>query len=185
MLTTGVIIIMSLIFIFLIYNTLKNEKEVKKWRERHDKMLNLKKSSEIRVGKIGENMAPFLKDWPYNPNKFRFIGNPIDGIQINKDAIIIIEIKTGKAHLTKSQRKVRNLVKNGKVYFETFRIDENKCTLRREESIKLGDKKPQESWECEPVIFNKTSETSQIKTKFKSAIDTDIFAPTKYLKEDN
>ena len=77
-------------------------------------------------------MAPFLNDWPYDPNNFRFLGNPIDGIQINEDAIILIEIKTGGARLSKSQKRTRQLVKEGKVYFETFRIATDGCTLKRE-----------------------------------------------------
>ncbi len=61
-----------------------------------------RKNSEIRLGKIGENLAPFVKDWPWDPNKFRFLGNPIDGVQFNKDEIEFVEIKTGKARLSKS-----------------------------------------------------------------------------------
>jgi len=97
------------------------------------RMLSQKKSSEVRVGKIGENMAPFLQDWPYDPNNFRFLGNPVDGIQFTPDEVIFIEIKTGKSKLTKTQKRARDLVNAGKVSFATFRINEEGATLTKED----------------------------------------------------
>ncbi len=112
----------------------KAEEELRKIKTSFDRLLSQKKSSEIRVGKIGENMAPFMEDWPYDPNKFRFIGNPVDGIQFTDDEIIFVEIKTGKSRLTKSQRKIRDILrKKGTVSFATFRVDENGCKLKRDE----------------------------------------------------
>ena len=95
--------------------------------------ISQKKSSEVRLGKIGENMAPFFSGWPYDPNKFRFLGNPVDGIQFEDDEVIFVEIKTGKARLTSSQKSVKQLVKEGKVRFATFRVGEEGCTLKVEE----------------------------------------------------
>jgi len=97
------------------------------------KVVSQKKSSEVRLGKIGENMAPFFMGWPYDANKFRFLGNPIDGIQFEDDEIIFVEIKTGKARLTASQKSVKQLVKEGKVKFATFRVSEDGCTLKMED----------------------------------------------------
>jgi len=112
----------------------KSDKEFKKLKNSFDRLLSQKKSSEIRVGKIGENMAPFMADWPYDPNKFRFLGNPVDGIQFTDDEIIFVEIKTGKSRLTKTQRKIRDILrKKGTVSFATFRVDENGCRLKRDE----------------------------------------------------
>ena len=101
-------------------------------KDKYTKLLHDKISSEVRVGKIGENMAPFLNDWPYNPNNFRFLGHPIDGIQFTDDEIIFVEIKTGKSRLSKSQRRFRDLVKEKKVSFATFRVGENGCKLKIE-----------------------------------------------------
>lgn len=101
--------------------------------EEYRKLLNQKKSSEVRVGKIGENMAPFLDGWPYDPNSFRFLGNPIDGVQFADDKIRFIEIKTGGARLSPGQKKVRELVLNGKVSFVSFRIGTDGCSLVEED----------------------------------------------------
>ena len=95
-----------------------------------DKILSQKKSSEVRLGRIGEQMSPFFQSWPFDPSGFRFLGNPIDGIQFTDDAVIFIEIKTGKARLTDSQKTVKRLVKEGKIGFATFRVSEDGCSLK-------------------------------------------------------
>jgi len=95
------------------------------FKDKHAKMLHQKKSSEVRIGKIGENMAPFLDGWPYDPNRFRFLGNPVDGIQFTDDEIIFVEVKTGKSRLSRGQKNAREIIRNGKVKFATFRVGEN------------------------------------------------------------
>ena len=105
----------------------------KHFSDEYRKILSQKKSSEVRVGKIGENLAPFLNGWPYDPNSFRFLGNPIDGIQFADDKIRFVEIKTGKARLSASQKWIKDLVKKGQVSFVTFRVGEDGCTLIEDE----------------------------------------------------
>lgn len=112
----------------------QRQREKRKKAERAaQRMLSQKKSSEVRLGKIGENMAPFFLEWPYDPNKFRFLGNPVDGIQFEEDEVIFVEIKTGKARLTSSQKSVKQLVQEGKVRFATFRVGEDGCELKMED----------------------------------------------------
>lgn len=110
----------------------KNKEFADKYKEKYEKELHYRKSSEVRLGKIGENLAPFVQDWPWDPNDFRFLGNPIDGIQFNEDEILFVEIKTGKARLSKSQKNFRDLVTAGKVSFVTFKITEDGAKLLRE-----------------------------------------------------
>lgn len=94
--------------------------------------LGHRKSSEVRLGRISESLAPFLDGWPWDPNSFRFLGNPIDGIQFNEDELIFVEIKTGKSRLSASQKWIKDLVTRGKVSFATFRITENGSNLIKE-----------------------------------------------------
>jgi len=106
---------------------------IKDLEEDYAKLLNQKKSSEVRLGKIAENMAPFFSCWPYDPNTFRFLGNPVDGIQFTEDEIIFVEIKTGKARLSDSQKWIKKLVQEKKVSFVSFKIGENGVALEKEE----------------------------------------------------
>jgi len=121
---------------FIVWLFLRHEKERKEYKKenvalikQYHKELHFRKSSEVRLGKIGENLAPFTKSWPWDPKNFRFLGNPIDGVQFNEDGIIFVEIKTGGARLSKSQKDFRDLVKAGKVSFVTFKITENGVKL--------------------------------------------------------
>lgn len=132
----------GIILAIVLRSLLKREKEAaNKWKKNYDKVLSQKKSSEVRLGKIGENLAPFIQDWPYEPGNFRFLGNPVDGISINDDSIVFVEIKTGNSRLSTGQKKAKKLIKEGKVRFETFRIGDKGCTLKKEETILLGEDK--------------------------------------------
>lgn len=118
--------------------TLENEilkKQLEVEEERYAKLIHQKKSSEVRLGQIGEHVAPFLEDWPWEPKNFRFLGNPIDGIQFNEDDVVFVEIKTGKSQLSKSQRVVRDLIKLGKVKWAEFRIGKDECSVKIIERI--------------------------------------------------
>jgi predicted Holliday junction resolvase-like endonuclease len=101
-------------------------------QEKYNKELHFRKSSEVRLGKIGENLAPFLNGWPWNARHFRFLGNPVDGVQFTDDEIIFVEIKTGKAVLSKIQKKTKELIKAGKVSFVTFKITDDGTKLIKE-----------------------------------------------------
>ncbi len=101
----------------------------KKLEDENKKILYQKKSSEVRLGKIGENLAPFTEHWPYDPNNFRFLGSPIDGIQFTDDMIYLVEIKTGRSRLSKMQKHCKKLVDEGKVEFVSFRVGANKAGI--------------------------------------------------------
>lgn len=95
-----------------------------------DKTIHQKKSSEVRLGRIGEQLSPFLNGWPWDSNHFRFIGSPIDGIQFTENEILFVEIKTGKSRLSKYQAKCKKLVEQGKVRFVEFRVGEDGTVVK-------------------------------------------------------
>ena len=82
-----------------------------------------KKSLSSRYGKLTEQFLPFLKDYPYNPESFRFIGSPIDGIQFEDDKIIFIEFKTANSKLSENQKRLAELIWQKRVEFEERRIE--------------------------------------------------------------
>lgn len=129
-----IITLIVLVVSFIKYTKEINEykKENVKLIKKYHKELHFRKSSEVRLGHIGENLAPFTKCWPWDPNGFRFLGNPVDGIQFNDDEIIFVEIKTGGARLSKSQKKFKELVKSGNISFVTFKITEDGTVLLKD-----------------------------------------------------
>ncbi len=90
---------------------------------RYTNLMHQKKSSEVRTGKITEQMSPFLADYPLSPATAKFIGDPIDFVHFDEDKITFVEVKSGKSHLSKRQRQIRDLVKAGKVEFTIYRVE--------------------------------------------------------------
>ncbi|MGB1696913.1 MAG: Holliday junction resolvase-like protein [Thermoplasmatota archaeon] len=82
-----------------------------------------KRSQSTRYGQITEQFAPFMANWPWDPKRFKFLGDPIDGIQFTDDGIVLVEIKTNKSRLTAVQRQARDHVLAGRVEWREVRID--------------------------------------------------------------
>lgn len=87
------------------------------------KLLSQKKSSEVRLGQISEQLVPFLDKFKYDPKNAHFIGMPIDYVVFNNDEILFIEVKSGGSTLSKKQSEIKKLINGGKVRFETIRIN--------------------------------------------------------------
>lgn len=90
----------------------------------------------IIKGQMAERFVPFMNGFLYNPSDCRFLGEPIDyivfhnlhqcsdgNVGIDEVAIVFLEIKTGKAKLSKRQEILKQAVLNGQIKFETLRID--------------------------------------------------------------
>lgn len=76
----------------------------------------------VKAGNIAEQLAPLTGAFPWNPEGFKFLGKPIDGIQFEEDRIILVEFKTGQSKLSRNQRLIKRLVESREVYFEEVRI---------------------------------------------------------------
>lgn len=95
----------------------------------------IKRSRSVLRGQASEHLAPFvIKNT--NPKDYRFMGNPVDYICFDglsdvldktSDEIKLVrfvDIKTGKSNLNKSQRRIRDAIKDGRVSFEIVNLDE-------------------------------------------------------------
>ncbi len=87
------------------------------------KLISQKKSSEVRLGRISEQLSPFLDDYPRDPRTARFIGDPLDFVHFDPTGITFVEVKSGKSQLSKKQRMIRDHIKDGKVEFVLYRIE--------------------------------------------------------------
>ena len=92
-------------------------------------------SRAVLKGKMAEQLAPILPEFPYLPSDAKFLGDPIDYIIFNgytdlRDGagkvedieIILVDIKSGGARLTKGQLAIAEAIKQGRIRFETIRI---------------------------------------------------------------
>lgn len=83
-----------------------------------------KQSQSVKYGKMSENWIPLSEKFPYPKEKFRFLGNPIDGIAFLDDKIIFCEFKTNTSKLSHAQENIRELVKNKKVEWMEMRVQD-------------------------------------------------------------
>ena len=112
----GIIIILAiaLVFVFRMISSLKSELENLRFS---------KKSQSVKYGQLTEQWIPFSDKYPYNPQNFRFIGKPIDGVAFEDDKIVFVEFKTNTSQLSEVQKKVRDLVEKKKVEWFELRVE--------------------------------------------------------------
>jgi predicted Holliday junction resolvase-like endonuclease len=118
----------------LAYNTQSMYEQEK---ARNDTVISQKKSSETRLGQITENLVPFLEGFNHNPKDCHFLGQPIDLIAFDYDQgeITFIEVKTGNAQESKRQKIIKNIIKTGKVYYETIRVNQKGVVVKKAENL--------------------------------------------------
>ena len=81
-----------------------------------------KQSLSTRYGQISEQFMPFMGSYPFDSKQFKFLGNPIDGVQFEDDKIIFVEFKVNTSSLSQKQRNIRDLIKENKVFFKEIKI---------------------------------------------------------------
>lgn len=92
---------------------------------------SVNRSRSTLKGRISEQMAPLLPEFPFSPADARFIGNPIDFVVFDgytkvKDekcdaiSIVLVEIKKGKGKLTREETLIKNAVEEGRVSWRTI-----------------------------------------------------------------
>lgn len=96
-------------------------------RKRLNLILSQKKSSEVRLGKVGEVLVPLLEMFPVdikkNGSTTVFIGQPIDYIHFDpQSGISFIEVKTGNSRLSATQAKLKEHVESGRVSWLDVRL---------------------------------------------------------------
>ena len=103
-------VLITLIFIITInqYNKLKS------------KITNLDsnlRSNAVKQGLTLEQWIPISENYPWDHRNFRFLGDPIDGIQFEDNKILLVEFKSGNSRMSNKQKAIQQLVENGKVEF--------------------------------------------------------------------
>lgn len=108
--------LLLLLFAFLLYRkALSLQREL-------DGVRFSKDSQSVKYGKLTEQWIPFAEQFPHAAERFRFIGNPIDGIVFEDEKIVFCEFKTASSSLNSTQKKIRELVENKMVEWLEFKI---------------------------------------------------------------
>jgi len=93
-------------------------------------------SRAVLKGKMAEQLAPIMPEFQYLPSDAKFLGDPVDYVVFDgytdfrdgegdaeDSEVVLIDIKSGGARLTKGQQAIARAVQEGRVRFETIRID--------------------------------------------------------------
>lgn len=131
-----VLIIGLLIGILLCYVYMRGQMtlQLERWKSEFEERLRqdvLEKSRAALKGRIGEQLAPLLPMFKHEPADARFLGSPVDYIVFDgyRDGeprgVVFVDVKTGKtATLSPIERKLKLVVEQGKVSWETIHVGE-------------------------------------------------------------
>jgi len=101
------------------------------WRARYTATIRedaVQRSQAVTVGKVHEQLIPYLPDFHYNPKDARFLGTPVDLIVFDGLAegqlrrIVFLEVKTGASTLTSRERQVRDVIEARDVEWGELRV---------------------------------------------------------------
>lgn len=101
------------------------------WKARYTRLLRLdavQRSQAVTVGKVYEQIVPYLPGFPFNPKDVRFLGTPVDFVvfdglndgQVRR--IVFVEVKTAASDLSTRERRVRDAVRAGRVGWDELRV---------------------------------------------------------------
>ena len=119
-LITGIAIGLVLSWLYLAY-----------WKLRYTTAIReeaVQRSQAVTMGKVFEQLTPYLPDFPYNPKDVRFLGSPVDLVvfdgldQGTLERIVFVEVKTGTATLSRRERCIREAIEAGDVEWAELRI---------------------------------------------------------------
>ncbi|MDO8625030.1 MAG: Holliday junction resolvase-like protein [Candidatus Diapherotrites archaeon] len=91
-------------------------------QRRLDELAFSKSSQSVKYGKLTEQWIPFSDKFPFDANKFRFLGNPIDGVAFLDDRVVFCEFKTASSTLSETQKRIKKLVLDKKVEWTELKI---------------------------------------------------------------
>jgi predicted Holliday junction resolvase-like endonuclease len=81
----------------------------------------LKASRAVLGGLVSEQIAPLLRDFPFDPGDCRFVGKPVDFIvfrgmnQKKIQEVIFLEVKTGSSTLNDQEKRLKEAIEAGRV----------------------------------------------------------------------
>ncbi|OLD93578.1 MAG: hypothetical protein AUG79_11285 [Gemmatimonadetes bacterium 13_1_20CM_4_69_16] len=101
------------------------------WKARYTATIRedaVQRSQAVTVGKVHEQVVPYLPEFRYNPKDARFLGTPVDLVVFDGLAdgqlrrIVFLEVKTGASDLTNRERQVRDVVEAREVEWAELRV---------------------------------------------------------------
>jgi len=104
-----------------------------RWKRDHTKEARrdaVQRSQAATMGKVYEQLIPYLPDFRWNPKDARFIGTPVDFLVFDGlsegqvRAVVFVEVKTGTSAMTTRERQVRDAIRGQRVEWQQLSLPE-------------------------------------------------------------
>ncbi len=107
---------------------------VERWKgdfERQIRRDAAQRSHATTVGKVYEQLVPYLPGFDWDPRDARFVGSPIDFLVFDGlsdeagdgvRSVIFVEVKTGASQVNRRQRLVRDAIERRRVEWRELRL---------------------------------------------------------------
>jgi Endonuclease related to archaeal Holliday junction resolvase len=101
------------------------------WKVRYTSIIRVdavQRSQAVTIGKVQEQVVPYLPGFPYNPKDVRFLGSPVDLVVFDGLAdgrlrrVVFLEVKTGSSTLSPRERLVRDVIQAREVEWAELRV---------------------------------------------------------------
>ena len=101
------------------------------WKTRHTGAIRLdavQRSQAVTVGKVSEQLLPYLPGFRFNPKDARFLGSPVDLVVFDGldegelRGVWFLEVKTGNAALSGRERQIRDAILEKRVGWDELRL---------------------------------------------------------------
>jgi predicted Holliday junction resolvase-like endonuclease len=82
----------------------------------------------VTLGKVSEQVVPWLPGFEWNPRDARFLGAPVDFIVFDGldeghvRRVVFVEVKTGESALSARERQVRDAIAGRRVEWRELRV---------------------------------------------------------------
>jgi len=117
---------------------LKNDKTIKALMKEARRQA-IQRSRSTLLGKLFERLGPFLQRFGHDPRDVRPIMDPIDyvvfdGLTINRhvDHITFVEVKSGTARVSLTQRSIFDAIRGGRFGVETWQFGKRGIPLEQQ-----------------------------------------------------
>jgi predicted Holliday junction resolvase-like endonuclease len=101
------------------------------WKARHTGAIRqdaVQRSQAVTVGKVSEQLLPYLPGFRFNPKDARFLGSPVDLVVFDGldegelRGVWFLEVKTGNAALSGRERQIRDAILEKRVGWDELRL---------------------------------------------------------------
>ena len=101
------------------------------WKAGYAKVIRqdaVQRSHAVTVGKVSEQLVPYLPGFRWNPQDVRFVGAPVDFVVFDGlsdgavRAVVFVEVKTGQSSLSTRERLIREAIQQRRVEWCELRL---------------------------------------------------------------